>query len=80
MKVLKISVVYKTQIWQDHQSVYRNTNEIIGGTIGIHSTLTNYSVKGVNSETFSCVYLITEPQVFLFFFKSLSFKSLNFKS
>lgn len=22
----KIAVVYKTQIWQDHQSVYRNTN------------------------------------------------------
>lgn len=26
--VLKIIVVYKTQIWQDHQSVYRNTNTI----------------------------------------------------
>lgn len=27
-RVLKIIVVYKTQIWQDHKSVYRNTNTI----------------------------------------------------
>lgn len=27
-RVLKIIVVYKTQIWQDEQSVYRNTNTI----------------------------------------------------
>lgn len=76
MKVLKISVVYKTQIWQDHQSVYRNTNEIISGTIGIHSTFTNYSVKG---DIFSllCLYLITEPQVFLFFFKVLTYSKVQ---
>lgn len=28
-RILKITVVYKTQIWQDHQSVYRNTNTIM---------------------------------------------------
>lgn len=28
-RTLKITVVYKTQIWQDHQSVYRNTNTIM---------------------------------------------------
>lgn len=66
MKVLKISVVYKTQIWQDQQSVYRNTNEIISGTIiGIHLTFTNYSVKG--GTLCSGLHLSTEPQVVVFF-------------
>lgn len=41
-RILKITVVYKTQIWQDHQSVYRNTNTIMKRVREQCSTLDMY--------------------------------------
>ncbi len=73
MKVLKISVVYKTQIWQDHQSVYRNTNEIISGTIIEYTQhLQTTLLKGELGDIFSLFISLFNHRTTSVFYFSLS--------